>query len=108
MELDQLIAAADGGDRAARDRLFTALYDDLRRLARRELNRNGGGEAPGATTLVHEFYAGLANRDNLHFPDRARFLAYASRAMRGYIIDSARDRYALKRGDIVSCEIGRE
>jgi RNA polymerase sigma factor (TIGR02999 family) len=98
MNLSELITAAEGGDRAAKDRLFAALYDDLRRLARRELNRRGGAQDVSATTLVHEFYASLAEREGLSFPDRARFLAYASRAMRGFIIDASRDRHALKRG----------
>lgn len=94
-----LLSSAEGGDRAARDRLFAALYDELRRLARRELER-GAGAAAGLspTTLVHEVYAGMAGRDALAFPDRQRFLAYAARAMRGFVIDSLRSRSASKRG----------
>lgn len=94
-----LLAAAERGDRAARDRLFVALYDDLRRIARRELHRGAGGLVTlGATALVHEAYAALAQRTTLSFPDQARFLAYMARAMRGLIIDSARERQAQKRG----------
>jgi len=93
----ELFQASQSGDRAARDQLFAAFYEDLRSIARRELNRSAGA-AVSATTLVHEFYSGLADREGLRFPDRARFLAYASRAMRGFIIDAARDRHALKRG----------
>jgi RNA polymerase sigma factor (TIGR02999 family) len=75
------------------------LYDELRRLARSALNR-GAGPAAGLspTTLVHEVYAGMAGRAGLSFPDRARFLGYAARAMRGFIIDSLRTGGAHKRG----------
>ena len=98
MDLQQLMTAADAGDPAARNALFTAFYDDLRRIARRELQRGGSDEAVSATTVVHELYAVMAARDGLQFADRARFLGYASRAMRGLIIDSLRQRHALKRG----------
>lgn len=94
-----LIAAAETGDRQSRDQLFAALYDELRRLARRELGRGAGPMLSlSATTLVHEAYAGLAQRDGLSFPDKGRFMAYIGRAMRGLIIDAARERRAQKRG----------
>jgi RNA polymerase sigma factor (TIGR02999 family) len=78
--------------------LFVALYDELRRLAQRKLRQGGAAHAMGATTLLHEVYLTVHARDGIVFPDHARFLAYASRAMRGLIIDYARSRQALKRG----------
>ena len=51
-----------------------------------------------ATTLLHEAYLDIAKRDGAMFVDRARFMAYASRVMRGLIIDYARSRRAQKRG----------
>ena len=50
------------------------------------------------TTLLHEAYLDLAARNGPSFPDRARFMRYASRVMRGLIIDHARSRQAQKRG----------
>jgi RNA polymerase sigma factor (TIGR02999 family) len=47
---------------------------------------------------LHEAYLDMAERDSQAFPDRARFMAYASRVMRGLIIDHARNRHAIKRG----------
>jgi RNA polymerase sigma factor (TIGR02999 family) len=88
--------AADSEE--TRQQLFASLYDELRRIARRELRRSGPDVTLGATTLLHEVYLDLQGRSNLLFPDRARFFAYASRAMRGLIIDYARSRQALKRG----------
>ena len=80
------------------EELFSSLYGDLKRLARRELRRHSRPAAPGATTLVHEVYLDLVNRNDLEFPDRFRFMAYATRAMRGLVIDQARRRFAKKRG----------
>lgn len=79
------------------ERLFSTLYSELHRLARRELRRIGSLTL-GATTLLHEAYLNLQQREDITFPDRAHFLAYASRAMRGLVIDYARHRQALKRG----------
>jgi RNA polymerase sigma factor (TIGR02999 family) len=80
------------------DPLFAALYGELHRLARRELSRRGGYLTLGATTLLHEVYLDMSAREGTVFPDRARFLGYAARAMRGLIIDYARRRYSQKRG----------
>ena len=91
----QTKTAADG---ESKQQLFATLYAELRRTARRELRRNGPVVTIGATTLLHEVYLDLQGRRDLVFPDRARFFAYASRAMRGLIIDYARSRQALKRG----------
>lgn len=77
--------------------LFTTLYAEIRRVADREA-RNRPDLGVSATTLVHEAYLKLADRPELSFPDRGRFLAYAARAIRGLVIDAARERRALKRG----------
>lgn len=96
--LATLAAKADAGDRAARDALFAALYADLHRLAEIHLHRSAGTFTLGATTLLHEAYVHIAERDRLAFPDRNRFLGYASRAMRGLVLNYVRDRRAQKRG----------
>jgi RNA polymerase sigma factor (TIGR02999 family) len=96
--ISTLIAAADRGDANAAQALFAALYADLHRLARRELARHGTGGALGVTTLLHEAYLDIAERDGAAFPDRARFMTYAARVMRGLIVDHARRNQATKRG----------
>jgi RNA polymerase sigma factor (TIGR02999 family) len=96
--LASLITAADAGDTDARQELFVSLYRELHSIARRELRRSGPPVTLGATTLLHEAYLNLSEREGALFPDRPRFLAYASRAMRGLIIDYTRSRQALKRG----------
>jgi hypothetical protein len=54
--LANLILSADRGDGQASEALFSALYRELRGLARRELARLGPGAALGATSLLHEAY----------------------------------------------------
>jgi RNA polymerase sigma factor (TIGR02999 family) len=99
-------------EQGANDRMFAALYSDLRRLADRELRRNPMGSV-SPTTLVHEVYLNFSSREGLDIEDRQRFLAYSSRAMRGLLIDLIRRRQALKRGAAfhitrLSTEIGEE
>lgn len=93
-----LIAAAERGDAGAAQSLFPLLYAELHRLARRELARRGGKGGLGATTILHEAYLEMAGRPDAVFPDRARFMAYAARVMRGLIIDHVRRSRALRRG----------
>jgi RNA polymerase sigma factor (TIGR02999 family) len=92
-----LILSAESGDASAVAPLFNALYSELHRLARRELGRQGVPLSLGATTLLHEAYLDMAQRSPT-FPDRARFMAYAARVMRGLIVDHARRGRAQKRG----------
>ena len=95
-----LIQAAEQGDGAAAEALFSALYSELRRVARRELARQGAPASISATTILHEAYLDIASRNGSgpSFPDRPRFLSDAARVMRGLIIDHARNRCAQKRG----------
>lgn len=98
--ISSLIVAADRGDKPAAEALFAALYAELHRLAKRELARRGLQASLGATTLLHEAYLDMAGRDGPSFPDRARFMGYAARVMRGLIIDHARERHAQKHGGL--------
>ncbi|GAB4480274.1 MAG: ECF-type sigma factor [Burkholderiaceae bacterium] len=91
------LVAAERGDVAATAALFETLYRELHRLAKRQLHVHAAGATLSATTLLHEAYLDISRRDPA-FPDRARFFAYAARAMRGLIIDYVRERRAVKRG----------
>jgi RNA polymerase sigma factor (TIGR02999 family) len=92
------MASAAAGDASSAERLFAALYSELHQLARRQLARNGSDLTLGTTSLLHEAYLDLAQRSGTEFPDRARFMGYAARAMRALVIDHARNRRAQKRG----------
>jgi RNA polymerase sigma factor (TIGR02999 family) len=93
-----LIDAVEAGDGSAAPALFAALYAELHRLAKRELARQGLPVSLSATTLLHQAYIDMAGREGSSFPDRARFMGYAARVMRGLIIDHARNKQAQKRG----------
>jgi len=96
-EITRLLHAAGAGDRAALDRAVSLLYDDLRRLARRQLSRELGAKPIQPTTLVHEAYLKLAG-STPRASSRAHLLAIASHAMRQVLVDHARERRAVKRG----------
>jgi RNA polymerase sigma factor (TIGR02999 family) len=107
--ISSLIVSAEHGDRSAVDTLFAALYADLHRLAKRQLARNGSGVTLGVTTLLHEAYLDISQREAAVFPDRGRFMGYAAKVMRGLIIDYARSRQAQKRGgNFVITSLGDE
>jgi RNA polymerase sigma factor (TIGR02999 family) len=95
-----LMGEADQGGPAAAKALFGRLYSELRRMAKRELAKRVGFVTISATTLLHEAYLNMAAREGQSFPDRARFMAYAARVMRTFIIDHARERHAQKRGGL--------
>jgi RNA polymerase sigma factor (TIGR02999 family) len=96
--ISSLIGAAQSGDSVAAEALFSALYSELHRLAKRELARWGAPASLSVTTLLHEAYLDIAGREGQSFPDQARFMGYAARVMRGLVIDHARSRNAIKRG----------
>lgn len=84
--------------KADTDVLFSTLYAELHRMAKRQLARHWTPAALGVTTLLHESYLNLAKSADLSFPDHAHFMAYAARVMRGLIIDNARARSSAKGG----------
>lgn len=95
-DVTQLLAAANAGDRDAADRAFALVYEDLQRIARRQVARAAPG--PGATSLVHEVYLRLARTGAMQPGCREHFFALAARAMRQLVVDHARQRAAAKRG----------
>lgn len=94
----QLLIAYRDGDREAFDRLVPMVYDDLRRIARRQLRRGRPGHTLDTTGLVHEAYLKLVDPAKVDWQDRGHFLAVSARAMRQVIIGYARKRSAEKRG----------
>ncbi len=86
------------GDRDATDELLEKVYDELRRLARRNRYRWRGPDTPSETSLVHEAYLRLVDDDRISWQNRAQFFHLASLAMRNVLIDGARRRKRQKRG----------
>jgi RNA polymerase sigma factor (TIGR02999 family) len=96
-EVTRLLRAAREGEPAALEQLIPLVYEDLRRLARRQLGHEYGERTLNPTALVHESYLKLGAGVKVA-RDRAHFLAIAARAMRQVLVDHARDRKAAKRG----------
>lgn len=96
--MTQLLRLASAGDAVASDELMPIIYSELHRLARGHLSRERPGHTLQATALVNEAYVRIFGRPNADFPDRAHFLAFASRVMRSILVDHARARNAAKRG----------
>jgi RNA polymerase sigma factor (TIGR02999 family) len=97
-QLTLLMARMQAGDQVARDALFSATYNELRRLARSRLRDGGRNTVLDTTALVHESYLKFLKVGELRFEDRKSFFGYASRVMRSIIVDSARERLAESRG----------
>jgi RNA polymerase sigma factor (TIGR02999 family) len=96
--IGQLIEAGQAGHPEAANTLFAALYRELHAIAERELRRGVPELTLGTTTLLHEAYLNIAEREGVGFASREQFLGYAARAMRGLTIDYVRRRQAKKRG----------
>lgn len=100
----ELIEAADAGEARALAELFDLVYDELKRLAIRQMAREPAGHTLQPTALVHEAFLRLVGSSSdgraLPGPCRARgpFYAAAARAMRRILIESARRRKAGRRG----------
>lgn len=97
-EITDLLRAVETGDREAVGRLFATVYDQLRQLARRQLDRAGRHGTLSTTELVHETYLKLSQGAPWSLRDRYHFYATTARAMRMVIVDDARRRMAAKRG----------
>lgn len=95
-EITQLLEQARAGSPDAAKSLFVGLYDEMKRLARRQLSANN---APlQATSLVHEAYCKIALGSVLAVNDRQHFFAVAARVMRQIVLDAVRARNSQRRG----------
>jgi RNA polymerase sigma-70 factor (ECF subfamily) len=97
-ETTRLLHALDANDRAAADRLFALVYDELHALARAYFRRQHRSHTLQPTALVNEAFLRLVDQTSVEWNSRAHFLAVAARAMRQILIDHARGRIRGKRG----------
>lgn len=93
-----LLEAFEGGDRRALDRLLPVVYDELRRIAHHELQRERADHTLSTTDVVHEAYLKLLDHGRVSSGEQVRFLAVAATAVRRALIEHARRRDAGKRG----------
>jgi RNA polymerase sigma factor (TIGR02999 family) len=94
----QLLQRWSTGDREAAEQALPLVYNELRRIASKELRRVRGGQTLQATAIVHEAYMHLAGQAGLEWPSRAHFFAFAAHLIRQILVDHARNRNRIKRG----------
>ena len=96
--MTELLAAWSDGDRSALDALTPLVYEELRRMARRQMNRERAGHTLQPTALVNEAYLKLIDQRDARWQNRAQFFGVAAQLMRRILVDHARARDAAKRG----------
>ena len=97
-DVTQLLVKVRGGDSVARDELMALVYTELRRMAARQMGRERRQVTLQPTALVHEAWLRIASAQDIEWQSRAHFFAVASQMMRRILVDTARERSALKRG----------
>lgn len=97
-EVTVLLSKVRSGDAIARDELMTLVYTELRRIAARQMSREHRQLTLQPTALVHEAWLRIAQAKDIEWQSRAHFFAVAAQIMRRILVDSARERHALKRG----------
>jgi RNA polymerase sigma factor (TIGR02999 family) len=96
--ITDLLLQLRGGNAGGMDRLFPLVYDELRRMAHRQLQGERPGHTLGTTGLVHETYFKLVDQTRVEWQDRGHFFCVAARAMHRVLVDYARQYLALRRG----------
>jgi len=97
-EFTQLLKKAQDGDRESLDRLLPLIYDELRRVAASQLQRERADHTLQATALVHEAYLRLLDQREVDWQNRAHFFSIAAEMMRRILVNYAVRRQTQKRG----------
>lgn len=86
------------GNEVAIEKILPVIYDELRRLARRNLRRESADISIQTIELINEAYLKLVDQRESDWQNRAHFFAVAARVIRNVLIDRARARQFAKRG----------
>jgi RNA polymerase sigma factor (TIGR02999 family) len=97
-DVTQILLNWADGDKTALDRLMPLIYWELRRIARRHMNREYPGHTLQSGGLVNEAYLRLIDQTRVQWKNRAQFYAIATQLMRRILVDHARGRGRTKRG----------
>jgi RNA polymerase sigma-70 factor, ECF subfamily len=97
-DVTALLATVGKGGREALDRLLPIVYEELQRMARRQLRTERSDHTLATSDLVHEAYLRLGRLDRMEWKGRAQFFAVAAQAMRRVLVDHALARRTAKRG----------
>jgi RNA polymerase sigma factor (TIGR02999 family) len=97
-EITGLLLDWGNGDKAALDRVIPLVYQELRRLAHRQMRRERASDTLQTTALINEAYLRLVDYARVRPRDRSHFFAIAAQAMRRILVERARSRRSAKRG----------
>lgn len=99
-DVTNILKRIDDGDPTAAEQLLPLVYGELRRLAGAKLAHEKPGQTLGATALVHEAWLRLVpTNGGASWNGRNHFLAAAAQAMRRILVDRARQKLSVKRGE---------
>ena len=96
-DITRILKAWREGEPADLDRLAPLVYDELRRIARRHMRREGPGHVLQTTALVNEAWVRMLGGARVSWQDRVHFFAVSSRIMRRILVDAARARLTGRR-----------
>jgi RNA polymerase sigma-70 factor (ECF subfamily) len=97
-QVTKLLLAVRRGDSSAEQRLYEAVYGELRRMAARYMRRERPDHTLQPTALIHEAYVGLIDQHGKDWQNRAHFFGVAANVMRRILVNHARTRSRAKRG----------
>ena len=97
-EVTRLLLAWNQGDESALEKLVPQVYQELRRLAKRQMRGEHPDHTLQTTALINEAYLRLVDLRNIQWQNRAHFFALCARLMRRILVDFARSRHYAKRG----------
>jgi len=97
-DFTRLLLAWNGGDDGALQKLVPQVYQELRRLAKRQMRGEHPDHTLQTTALINEAYLRLVNLRSVQWHNRAHFFALCARLMRNILVDFARSRRYAKRG----------
>jgi RNA polymerase sigma factor (TIGR02999 family) len=98
-EFTQILENARPGDEKTAEELLPLVYEELRKLAAQKMVREAPGQTLQPTALVHEAWLRLNGSENKNWDSRGHFFAAAAEAMRRILIERARAKSRLRRGN---------
>jgi RNA polymerase sigma factor (TIGR02999 family) len=97
-EITAALSMLRRGAPEALEGLLPLVYNELRRIAHRQLAAEAAGHTLNTTALVHEAYLKLKDQTQAEWVNREQFFALAARVMRRILVDYARKHWAQRRG----------
>jgi RNA polymerase sigma factor (TIGR02999 family) len=104
-EITAMLRAWSDGEKHASEELISAVYNELRRQARRQLRRERRDHTLDTAALINEAYLKLVEQRSVRWQDRRHFYFLAAELMRRVLVDHARARHRQKRGGANETEL---